>query len=143
MPEKYVKRMNFWENLTPLDSSHLEVFLVIFLGIFHFFEFKFEFWIWAGLVPEPDRTGLTGNRSNQIGSHRLGEPCDWYELLSSRSEDANSTDIIRSYVNLQKKDMWTDYGLEPRLLVTGKNWSMHELVVRVCLVDEKVWILVL
>ena len=30
MPEKYVKRTNFWENLTPLDSSHLEVFLRIF-----------------------------------------------------------------------------------------------------------------
>ena len=43
-----------------------------FLGIFHFFEFKFEFWIWAGFVP--GRTGLTGNRSNRTGSHRFGEP---------------------------------------------------------------------
>ena len=62
MPEKYVKRTNFWENLTLLDSSHLKIFLEFFLGNFHFFEFKFEFWIWAGFVPAqtgtvPDRFG--------------------------------------------------------------------------------------
>ena len=28
-----------------------------FLRIFHFFEFKFEFWIWAGLVPVQTGTG--------------------------------------------------------------------------------------
>ena len=54
----------FWENLTPLDSSHLEVFLVIFLGIFHFFEFKFEFWILAGWVPAG--TGYRSNRSGPV-----------------------------------------------------------------------------
>ena len=47
----------FWENLTPLDSSHLEVFLGIFLGIFHFFNFKFKFWILAGFIPVRTGTG--------------------------------------------------------------------------------------
>ena len=28
-----------------------------FFEIFHFFEFKFEFWIWAGLVPAQTETG--------------------------------------------------------------------------------------
>ena len=56
MGEKYVKRMNFWENLTPLDSSHLEVFLGFFWE-FSFFEFKFEFWIWAGLILARTETG--------------------------------------------------------------------------------------
>ena len=28
-----------------------------FLGIFHFFEFKFKFWIWAGLIPDQTVTG--------------------------------------------------------------------------------------
>ena len=49
-----------------------------FLRIFHFFEFKFKFWIWTGLYrikPEPVRTGLTGNRSNRTGYRRFGEPC--------------------------------------------------------------------
>ena len=32
-----------------------------FLRICHFFEFKFEFWICAGLVPAQTGTGLTGN----------------------------------------------------------------------------------
>ena len=75
MPEKYVKRTNFWENLTSLDSSHLEVFLENFLGIFQFFEFKFEFWIWAGLVPTQTRTGPvpTGFVNPEHASHSGSE----------------------------------------------------------------------
>ena len=56
MPEKYVKRMNFLENLTSLDSSYLEVFLKK-IKKFHFFEFKFEFWIWVGLIPAQPEPG--------------------------------------------------------------------------------------
>ena len=70
MPEKYVKRTNFWENLTPLDSSHLEVFLGIFWEFFIFLNLNlnFEFGpVWYQPKPEPGRTGLTGNRSNRTG----------------------------------------------------------------------------
>ena len=62
--------------MTPLDSSHLEVFL----GIFYFLNsnLNFEFGpVWYRPKPEPGRTGLTGNRSNRTGSHRFGEP--WWE----------------------------------------------------------------
>ena len=87
MPEKYVKRTNFWENLIPLNSSHLEVFLEIFWEFFIFSNsnLNFEFgpvWYWP--KPEPDRTGLTGNRLNRTGSHRLGKP--WSELDKTFSE---------------------------------------------------------
>ena len=58
MPEKYVKRMNFGENLTPLDSLHLEVFLGIFWEFFIFFEFKIEFSIWTDLIPAQTKIGL-------------------------------------------------------------------------------------
>ena len=43
MPEKYVKRTNFLENLTPLDSLHLEVFLEMFLEFFIFFNLNLNF----------------------------------------------------------------------------------------------------
>ena len=37
---------------------------------------NFEFGpVWYRPKPEPGRTGLTGNRSNQTGSHWFGEPC--------------------------------------------------------------------
>ena len=55
--------MNFWENLTPLDSSHLEVFL----GIFHFLNsnLNFEFgpvWYRPGSVwPVTSQTGPVPN----------------------------------------------------------------------------------
>ena len=48
-----------------------------FLGIFHFLNsnLKFEFWpVGYRPEPEPDRTGLTGNRSNRSGYRRFGEP---------------------------------------------------------------------
>ena len=57
MPEKYVKRMNFGENLTPLDSLHLEVFLGIFWGFFIFLNsnLNFEFGPNRNRAgPEPD-----------------------------------------------------------------------------------------
>ena len=75
MPEKYVKRMNFGENLTPLDSLHLEVFLGIFWGFFIFLNsnLNFEFGpVSYRTEPEPVRTGLTGNRSNRTGYRRFG-----------------------------------------------------------------------
>ena len=66
MPEKYVKRMNFGENLTPLDSLHLEVFL----GIFFNSNLNFEFGpVSYRTEPEPVRTG---NRSNRTGYRRFG-----------------------------------------------------------------------
>ena len=46
----------------------------IFLRIFHFFEFKFEFWIWAGLIPAQTETG----------PDRFGEP--WLELERREGE---------------------------------------------------------
>ena len=63
--------------MTPLDLSHLEVFLGIFLEFFHFFNFNlnFEFGpVWYRPKPEPVRTGLTGNWSNRTGYRRLGKP---------------------------------------------------------------------
>jgi hypothetical protein len=83
MPEKYVKWMNFWENLTPLDTPWS-----IFRN-FSFFEFKFEFWIWAGLVPAqtgtvPDRFDL---RSNRTGSYRFCKP--WL-----RPDPRNAREVI-------------------------------------------------
>ena len=53
--------------MTPLDLSHLEVFLDFF-GNFLFFNLNlnFEFGpVWYRPKPEPGRTGLTGNRSNR------------------------------------------------------------------------------
>jgi len=36
---------------------------------------NFEFGpVWYQPKPEPDRTGLTGNRSNRTGSHRFCKP---------------------------------------------------------------------
>ena len=63
--------------MTPLDSSHLEVFLGFFWEFFIFLNsnLNFEFGpVWYRPKPESDRTGLTGNRSNRTGSHLLGEP---------------------------------------------------------------------
>ena len=58
--------------MTPLDSSHLEVFLRIFF-IFLNLNLNFEFGpVWYRSKPEPDRTG---NRSNRTGSHRSCKPC--------------------------------------------------------------------
>ena len=74
MPEKYVKWMNFWENLTLLDSSHLEVFLEFFWKFFIFLNLNLNFEFLTGFIPEPARTGLTGNRSNRTGSQRFCEP---------------------------------------------------------------------
>ena len=42
MPAKYTKWTNIWKNLTPLDSSQLEVFLGIF---WDFFIFWIQIWI--------------------------------------------------------------------------------------------------
>jgi hypothetical protein len=47
MLTNYTKRTNIWKFLTPLDSTHLEVFLRI-LWDFFIFEFKFKFWNWTG-----------------------------------------------------------------------------------------------
>ena len=58
-------KTNFWENLTPLDSSHLEVFLEFFRNFSLFFNsnLNFEFGpVSYRTKPEPGRTGLTGNR---------------------------------------------------------------------------------
>ena len=71
--------------MTPLDSSHLEVFLVIF----HFFNsnLNFEFGpVWYRPKPEPGRTGLTGNRSNRIGSHWFCKPWCWPVLPGAATE---------------------------------------------------------
>ena len=48
------------------------------MEIFIFFNLNlnFEFGtVWYRPKPEPVRTSLTGNRSNQTDSHRFGEPC--------------------------------------------------------------------
>ena len=66
MPEKYVKWTNFWETLTPLNSSHLEVFLGIF---WKFFIFWIQIWIL-----NLGRFG-TGPNRNRTGSHRFCKPC--------------------------------------------------------------------
>ena len=68
MLEKYVKRTNFWENLTPLDSSHLEVFL----GIFgEFFIFLIQIWILNlvrfGTGPNRNRAGPVWPVTGQTG----------------------------------------------------------------------------
>ena len=77
MPEKYVKRTNFWENLTPLDSSHLKVFL----EIFHFF------WIQIWIL-NLGRFG-TGPNRNRVDSHRFGEP--WCKVASSEVQRGKIT----------------------------------------------------
>ena len=68
MSEKYVKRMNFWENLTPLDSSHLEVFLGIF---WEFFIFWIQIWILNlgrfGTGPNRNRAGPVWPITGQTG----------------------------------------------------------------------------
>ena len=77
MPEKYVKRTIFWENLTSLDSSHLEVFLGIFWEFFNFLNSNLNFKfgpVWYRPKPEPDRTGLTGGFVNpEHASHSGSE----------------------------------------------------------------------
>ena len=54
------KWTNIWKNLTPLDSSQLEVFL----GISIFFKFKFKFKFWAGL--KPPQTGNGPDRFDRL-----------------------------------------------------------------------------
>jgi hypothetical protein len=57
MSAKYTKWTNIWKFLTPLNCTHLEVFLRI-LWDFFIFELKFKFWIWTGWEPAgtgPDR----------------------------------------------------------------------------------------
>ena len=60
MPAKYTKWTNIWKNLTPLDSSQLEVFLEI-LGIF--FIFLIQIWI---LNLGRFETGRYRNRSGPV-----------------------------------------------------------------------------
>ena len=84
MPEKYVKRTNFWENLTSLDSSHLKVFLGNFWKFFIFLNLNlnFEFGpVWYRPKSEPGRTSLTGYRSNRTDSHQFCKPWKWYEAI--------------------------------------------------------------
>ena len=80
----------FWENLTPLDSSHLEVFLEIFWNFFIFLNsnLNFEFEpVWYRPKPEPNWTGQTGPvptgfvnpAGDQHGkSARWDGWCTWY-----------------------------------------------------------------
>ena len=77
MSANYTKWTNFWENLTPLNSSHIKIFLGFFLEIFHFFKFKFNFWIWAGLVPapvKPDRFPPVRGTWPQPAEHNMDVP---------------------------------------------------------------------
>jgi len=55
--------------------------LRIFLGIFHFFEFKFEFWIWAGLVPV--QTGTGPDRFDRLPVKPDWFPPVWWTLVTS------------------------------------------------------------
>ena len=74
--------MNFLENLTPLDSSHLEVFLGIFWDFFSFFlnlDLNFEFGpVWYRSKPEPGRSGLTGlvNPGGLISTSKFSQETD-------------------------------------------------------------------
>jgi len=48
-----------------------------FLKFFHFFEFKFKFWIWTGFIPDqtgtgPDRFGRTGPVTDGSGNPGCG-----------------------------------------------------------------------
>ena len=64
--------------MTPLDSSHLEVFLEFFWKFFIFLNLNLNFKfgpVSYRTKPEPVRSGLTGNRSNRTGYRRFGEPC--------------------------------------------------------------------
>jgi hypothetical protein len=73
MHANYTKRTNIWKFLTPLDSTHLEVFLRILWDFFYFLNSNsnFEFGpVGNWPEPEPVRTGRTG-------SHRFGWPCRW------------------------------------------------------------------
>ena len=68
MPENYVKRTNFWENLTPLDLSHLKVFLGNF---WEFFIFWIQIWILNlgrfGTGPNWNRAGPVWPVTSQTG----------------------------------------------------------------------------
>jgi hypothetical protein len=76
MHANYNKRTNIWKFLTPLDSTHFEVFLRI-LWDFSFFEFKLKFWIWTGwnrsgpVGPVPTVSGpvLTGSVNPPVTAH--------------------------------------------------------------------------
>ena len=73
MPANYTKWTNFWENLTPLDSSHLEVFLGIFWEFFIFLNsnLNFEFGpVWYRPKPEPDRFPTV--RWTLVTTHNVG-----------------------------------------------------------------------
>ena len=75
-----------------------------FLRIFHFLNsnLNFEFWsVGYRPKPEPVRTGLTGNRSNRTGSHRLGEPWNRYTQLTGTM----FTDSLKTDQNTLHKDM--------------------------------------
>ena len=56
-----------------LNSSQLEVFLWIFLGIFYFFKFKFEVLNLGGLKPAGTGTGHTRYRGFRTGGEKNPE----------------------------------------------------------------------
>ena len=99
MPANYTKWTNIWENLTPLDSSQLEVFLRFFWEFFIFWNLNLNFEFRpVGYRPEPEpaRTGLTGNQSNQTGSHRFCKPWCYLALEPGQSAAGQSLALLGS-----------------------------------------------
>jgi hypothetical protein len=77
MHANYTKRMNIWKFLTPLDSTHLEVFLRILWDFFYFLNSNsnFEFGP-VGNRPEPVRTVAPVPRvSGPVPTGSVNPPC--------------------------------------------------------------------
>ena len=79
MPAKYTKWTNIWKNLTPLDSSQLEVFLEFFSFLNSNLNFKFGS-VWNRPVSKLVRTGWTGYRGFETGSKKNPDCSTAYRL---------------------------------------------------------------
>ena len=103
MPINYTKWTNFWENLTLLDSSHLELFLGIF---WEFFIFWIQIWILNlgrfGTGPNRNRTGPVWSVTGQTGPVLTGlvNPA-WKPSALSRSsrQQISTPELIQRSCN--------------------------------------------
>jgi len=117
--------MNFWENLTPLDLSHLEVFL----GIFHFLNLNlnFEFRpIWYRSKSEPGRTG----------SHRFGVVLRTYSIACPYSHTKSYLKRKDRLSQSRKKRIQLKLDLQPqkikRVLLLVNWWRIWIYLAKCC-----------
>ena len=114
-PANYTKWTNFWENLTPLDSSHLEVFLGMFWEFFIFLNLNlnFEFGpIWYRLKPNrlpPVRWSLTSTTTPEWCWWHVRMPLCWRQAYPFDSAERERTQVQNRPVG--QPTPWTEVQL--------------------------------